>query len=237
MPGEYSGYDPLSLLSEHERRVEEEKASSIEEERHTFQNPVTSKQPESDEDSLAREYVRKGILTSNVQNDQRERVLEATLAQNLGQSPLGTVGPNEGYEFEGAEGDMAEAQRQRFLIDDSDAAMLQPEQGIDPTNDSGDSWDTTRNVMNFLFSDEMGLLGIKWTEDSATWAWKNFKTQLQEHPYSTAFTLASYMVPIGAAWMKSARVARRGAELAEATSSSSRWYAPGDEGSRAACPL
>src|SRR3990172_6254273 len=80
---------------------------------------------------------------------------------------------------------------------------------------SGDPVTSLRNVSNFLFSDEMGLLGMKWDEEGFSWAWDNFTDQITEHPISTGVTLASYLVPIGAAWMKGSRIAKHGLLLAE----------------------
>ena len=68
-----------------------------------------------------------------------------------------------------------------------------------------------------MLSDEMGLLGMKWDQEGFSWALENFTNQITEHPYSTAFTLASYLVPVGAAWAKGSRIAGRALGLAEQT--------------------
>lgn len=86
-----------------------------------------------------------------------------------------------------------------------------------PEEDTGDPVETVRNVTNFLFSDEMGLLGMKWDEDGFKFGWEHFQNQIVEHPISTSVTLASYMVPIAAAWMKGSRLAARAGVLMEAT--------------------
>lgn len=99
---------------------------------------------------------------------------------------------------------------------DSDSAFLEPDYTIaNPAEDTGESSSTFRNVANFMFSDEMGLLGMKWDQEGFTWAWENFTNQLVEHPYSTGFTLAAYLVPLGAAWAKGSRIAGRALKLAD----------------------
>ena len=102
----------------------------------------------------------------------------------------------------------------------------QPDNNImDPSQDTGEAdpdpmvWNPTkerfwRGAANTLFSDEMGLLGIKWDEEGYEQNFDNFRNQLIEHPYSTAFTVASYLVPVGFAWMKGARLAQHAARLA-----------------------
>lgn len=85
-----------------------------------------------------------------------------------------------------------------------------------PENDSHDPVKTMRNVTNFLFSDEMGLLGMKWDEKGFDFGWENFQNQIVEHPITSSLTVASYMVPMTAAWMKGSRLAARSALLADA---------------------
>lgn len=89
---------------------------------------------------------------------------------------------------------------------------------VGPEQDTGDPVKTLRSVANFLFSDEMGLLGMKWDQDGFSFGWDHFKNQIVEHPISTAFTVGSYMIPIGAAWMKGSRLAHRASVLMQAAS-------------------
>lgn len=163
---------------------------------------------------LTLEEAERAKQTSQAMNEKRDENRALNLSHNLKQ-PLGTqIGPNEGFQFEGQKGDIAGALKDDYLERDPEAAFLQPDNSANPEEDSGDPWYTAQNIANTLFSDEMGLLGIKWTEEGATWAWENFRNQIVEHPYATPLTLASYLVPIGAAWMKGARVAQRAAKIA-----------------------
>ena len=120
-------------------------------------------------------------------------------------------------------------------------AFRQPDHDlIDPEGDEDfDAGDTIRGVVNFLFSDEMALLGFKWEDEAAEWGEAGFTQhnqenpysgagaggfswdpshiteQLRDHPYATAFTLASYLVPMGFAWRKGSRIAERALGLAK----------------------
>lgn len=116
-----------------------------------------------------------------------------------------------------------------FIQSDPDLIEAEMIEARNPQQEEGDGepWYQPRKVANFLFSDEMGLLGIKWDEQGVDWAYDNFKRQLIEHPYSTAFTVASYLVPIGAAWMKGARMATHAAKLADTAGDAGAFTAKG----------
>jgi outer membrane lipoprotein SlyB len=134
--------------------------------------------------------------------------------QGLG---LGVVSPDENYQFEGHSGADAKAAQKLYKQNDpdmrfsgGDSSLIDPEAPPDRT-----VADTMRNVVNFVFSDEMALMGMKWNKDGLKFAFDNVKHQMLEHPYSTAFTMASYAVPLGAAWMKGARIASRAAQITD----------------------
>jgi hypothetical protein len=146
---------------------------------------------------------------------ERELIRDSSYMATVG---LGTVNPNANYEFEQSRDSEAEYRRQDFRQNDPHAAFLQPDNSlIDPNEEPGDSGNAFRSTLNFIFSDEMGMLGMKWDDEAFSWNKDNFINQITEHPYSTAFTLASYIVPVGLAWQKGSRIAQRGAKLAAAT--------------------
>jgi len=93
----------------------------------------------------------------------------------------------------------------------TDASVIPPEY----VHKSFKPVDAIRDTLNFVFSDDMALAGIKWDEDGVKFGFDNMKQQLTEHPYISALTVASYAFPIGAAWMKGARVAKRADEIAK----------------------
>lgn len=100
---------------------------------------------------------------------------------------------------------------------DPEYAFVEPDYTlVDPEEKPSTPTDTMRSVTNFMFSDEMGILGMKWDQEGFTWNMENFTNQITEHPYSTAFTLGTYLVPGVAAWMKGGRIAGRALKLAEA---------------------
>lgn len=155
------------------------------------------------------------IAENQSQTDKRNRIREAQHFATIG---LQTISPNEGYTFEQSHGEKAEIRRQDFLENDPSAAFIQPDRELEAEDMNAEEPLTPakalQNTVNFLFSDEMGLLGMKWDDESFTWAKENFVNQITEHPISTSVTLASYLVPIGLAWQKGARIAARGAKFA-----------------------
>jgi hypothetical protein len=121
-------------------------------------------------------------------------------------------------EFEGHYGEDARSAGESFMTHDSDRGLVQ---GAPAEPESDDPWDAERigrEVMNTIFSDEMGLMGVKWNEEGVSWNYDNFQHQLVEHPYMTALTIGSYLVPTGFMWMKGARVALRAAQVAKSAS-------------------
>lgn len=89
----------------------------------------------------------------------------------------------------------------------------QPYRGRAPET-SVKALNATKEVLNFVFSDDMALLGMKWDERGFTWGVDNVKEQLTEHPYVSALTVASWMFPIGASWIRGARIAKRAEQIA-----------------------
>jgi hypothetical protein len=172
---------------------------------------VPPKFPSSDQEEMFGRLTEEVMHASKKGEKERELYRQVNYMQHLGHG----MDPNAGFEYEGSTGPAAGARLQEFNATDPEAAFSQPDRTIaDPNEDSFNPTNTIRNVTNFLFSDEMGMLGFKWDQDAFTWSRKNFVNQITEHPYSTAFTLASYLIPMGAAWMKAGRVASRGSRLA-----------------------
>ncbi len=218
-----SAYDPSTSLSLFQRREDRDvEEAELRETSGLFGGPLPSakvpdieERAEITEDSgYAQSMTNRAIVESGLRKEERERFSDVNLAYNVGMGALGTVAPNEGFEFEGQKGDAAEKARESYLEADSDSTFLQPETMVDPSQDSGDPWYSAQSITKTLFSDEMGLLGIKWDQEGVSWARENFVNQITEHPYSTGLTLAAYLVPIGAAWMKGARIAKRAAGIA-----------------------
>jgi len=152
------------------------------------------------------------LVQRDVESRRRELLRDVSYLSTAG---LGTLNPNDNYEFEQSHDTLGEIRRKDFRDNDPEASFLQPDKDlVDPTAQPDKPGNALRSTLNFLFSDEMGLLGFKWDEEAFTWNLDNFVNQISEHPFSTAFTLASYLVPVGLAWRKGARIAERGVKLA-----------------------
>jgi len=159
-------------------------------------------------------YVMSLINADTVGAAEREAITQDAYMRDVG---LGTVPRNTGFEFEGSVGDEAEIRQQMYEAGDPEARWNQPDTSLIEPEGEEEPWsalDAFRDTVNFLFSDEMALLGMKWEDEAFSFASENFVHQVTEHPYSTAFTLASYLIPLGLAWQKGARIAGRGAKLA-----------------------
>ena len=117
--------------------------------------------------------------------------------------------------FEGTFGPLA-ASRMDMYEDEEGAYQVDPDNTIrNPEEDSFSPGEALRKTAQFLFSDEIAMLGFKWDGEEYEWRSDTIKEQLTEHPYSSAITLASYAIPIGLAAKAGARVAKRGEEIAK----------------------
>lgn len=175
--------------------------------------PLSSSPPQrgADERVVFGSLLNSMLIAQQKGSREREILRDINYMQTAG---LGTVSPNENYEFEGSRDTDAEVRRQDYRANDPEAAFVQPDPSIAGPEVDKREGSAFRSTVNFLFSDEMGLMGMKWDDEGFAWNRENFVNQITEHPYSTALTLASYVVPIGAAWMKGARIAQRGQKLA-----------------------
>lgn len=72
--------------------------------------------------------------------------------------------------------------------------------------------DKTRGVVNFLFGDEMGVMGMKWDKQGFTWAIDNMIDQWSEHPvlstFATVGLVAQVAFPAYGALSKSTKVGK-----------------------------
>lgn len=72
--------------------------------------------------------------------------------------------------------------------------------------------DKTRGVVNFLFGDEMGILGMKWDKEGFSFAYDNMVDQWAEHPVMSTFAAAGLIAqiafPVYGAVSKSAKVGK-----------------------------
>jgi len=120
--------------------------------------------------------------------------------------------------FEGHIGNDAKTAESKALAEEPEVQYFQTDASVVPreyVHKPFKATDAVRDTLNFVFSDDMALAGIKWDEDGFKFGFDNVKQQLTEHPYVSALTIASYAFPIGAAWMKGARVAKRAEEIAK----------------------
>ena len=62
-----------------------------------------------------------------------------------------------------------------------------------------------RNSANFLFGDEMAILGVKWDKDGMSWKMETAMDMYSEHPIRTAIAATSF-IPLLGQYVKSARV-------------------------------
>ncbi len=129
---------------------------------------------------------------------------------------LGTIDRNEGFTFEGHEGNRAATAWNDYVQNDPEYDSLAPAElaYAQPGEDEEDDGNILMNTVNFLFSDELGMMGVKWDEEGFDWDVRHLKNQLVEHPISTAVTIASYAIPLGLAWQKGGKIAARAAKLA-----------------------
>lgn len=130
---------------------------------------------------------------------------------------LGSYQTADSFMFDDFRGGNARMAADLYRAEDPDALHIRPDyQTASMFPDSGEPRNALRTVVNFLASDEMGLLGMKWDEDGFTWAKDNFIQQVTEHPYASAFTVAAdLLAPVTFGWSKSVMVARRAKQLAE----------------------
>ena len=151
--------------------------------------------------------------------DAREVIEEAGSEAAL-MGSLGTIDRNEGFEWEGHTGNKAADAHRMYTESDPEYNNLAPADpaltafGEEAEDEDRDMGDMLRDTANFLFSDELGLMGIKWDEDGFNWNMQHLRNQLVEHPLSTLVTVGSYVIPIGLAWQKGGRIATRAAKLA-----------------------
>jgi len=67
-----------------------------------------------------------------------------------------------------------------------------------------------RDVVNFLFGDELGAIGIKLDEREVSWSVDNAIQQWSEHPIRTTIALASWMAPVAGHYVAKARYGKIG---------------------------
>lgn len=65
-----------------------------------------------------------------------------------------------------------------------------------------------RNTANFLFGDEMAILGVKWDKEGLTWKTETAIDQWVEHPLLSTVALAGVALPFVGAIKKSAKVGK-----------------------------
>ena len=141
----------------------------------------------------------------------QERVLEGMHSDPLLQHEIQRGARIDDYSEEERAVHKAKLEEQFNPTSQDNASALPAAEGP-PAEPDGES-NIFRSTVNFLFSDEMGMLGMKWDEDGFDIAMENVKTQLVEHPYATAFTAALYMFPLTAAYLKAGRIATRAADM------------------------
>lgn len=123
-------------------------------------------------------------------------------------------------EFEGSRGVEADQRLESYERHDPEAQEIVPDNTArNPEDDSFSPGTALRKTAAFLFSDEIAMLGFKWDGEEYNWRADTIKEQFVEHPYSSALTIASYVVPIGFAAKAGQRAAKRGKELAELAAS------------------
>lgn len=71
-----------------------------------------------------------------------------------------------------------------------------------------------RSTANFLFGDEMAVLGIKWDEDGMTWKAETAKDMWADHPIRSTIAVAGTALPLVGAIRKSAKVGYLATKLA-----------------------
>jgi len=78
-----------------------------------------------------------------------------------------------------------------------------------PTEDNPEGWNIKDGV-NFLFGDDLAILGLKWDQDGLNWAIENSLDQWSEHPIMSSIAaagmIASIAFPVVGAVRKSAKV-------------------------------
>lgn len=96
------------------------------------------------------------------------------------------------------------------LVPEASYAMEIPGAEL-PTEDNPEGWHI-RDGVNFLFGEDMAILGLKWDEDGVNWAIENALDQWSEHPVmssvAAAGLAASIAFPAFGVLRKSAKVGR-----------------------------
>lgn len=118
-------------------------------------------------------------------------------------------------EFEGSYGEEADARAEMYDLDDPYSVTVTPDDTPPQEETSSGPVETLRKTGEFLFSDEIAMLGFKWDGEAYEWGKENTIEQFVDHPYMSALTLASYVVPLGFAARAGARMSKRGKDIAE----------------------
>ena len=115
-------------------------------------------------------------------------------------------------EFEGATG----AASDRLMDEYADGV-----EGLDIVPDqtfgeevADDLTSAARIFTEFVAGPELALMGIKWDEEGFEFGSEVFMDQVMNHPYETAFTVATYAFPVAFAARRGANLAMRAAKLA-----------------------
>lgn len=164
------------------------------------------------DDTRLKDIAKEARLRSLLQQEKTEMYKTAVSRSN---PVLGAYDTGQNFQFEGFRGAQAYAASDLYRTTDADATHMQPDEEVAAAfQDSHNPAGAVRTVVNFLASDEMGLLGMKWDEKGFSWSKENFINQVTEHPYASAFTVAAdLLAPVASGWWKGAKVAARAAEL------------------------
>lgn len=117
-------------------------------------------------------------------------------------------------EFEGSTGAAAQTRRDSYLKDQEMYDGSPDQSFADEVLE--DTTDAARIFTEFWAGDEMGLMGMKWDEEGFHFGKEVFMHQVTEHPYASAFTVATMMFPPLMAARKSAKLAERAYKVADA---------------------
>ena len=115
--------------------------------------------------------------------------------------------------FEGEFGVYADVRMEDYL-NSVDGMDIQPSP-VDEDSIMDDVTDAAQVFTEFVFGPELALMGIKWDEDGFEFGKEVFLNQVMNHPYETAFTVATYAFPALFAARRGARLAQYSAKLAE----------------------